>query len=101
MSPELFARMLAEENQLPSLIEQEMHTQIKKQVQLFRPYYPRGNEMLKTIELDLRIDNIQIKDQFEWDMNEPQNSPEEFADTLVTDLGLPEHFKPKISHHLR
>lgn len=40
----------------------------------------RGNEMIKTIELDLRIDNIQIKDQFEWDMNEPQNSPEEFAD---------------------
>lgn len=68
---------------------------------MYRPYYQRGNEMLKTIELDLRIDNIQIKDQFEWDMNEQQNSPEEFAETLASDLGLPEHFKTKISHHLR
>jgi len=58
MSPELFARMISEENQLPSVIEQEIHTQIKKQVQNYRPYYPRGNEMLKTIELDIRIENI-------------------------------------------
>jgi SWI/SNF-related matrix-associated actin-dependent regulator of chromatin subfamily B protein 1 len=57
--------------------------------------------MLKTIELDLRVDNIQLRDQFEWDLNDPQNSPEEFSSLLCDDLALPDHFKVRVAHHLR
>lgn len=101
MSPEMFARIIAEENQLPSLMEQEISNQIKKQVQLFRFYQPKGNEMLKTIDLDIRVDNVQFKDQFEWDMNNPNNCPEDFIRKTVEECGLSENFHVTLSHHLR
>ena len=33
-------------------------------------------EMIKIIELDIRIENICLKDRFEWDINDPHNNPE-------------------------
>lgn len=32
--------------------------------------------MIRVIELDLRIENICLKDRFEWDINDPNNVPE-------------------------
>lgn len=40
------------------------------------------------IEIDIRIDNIQFKDRFEWDINDPLNSPEVFAHSLSEEMGL-------------
>ena len=57
--------------------------------------------MLKTIDLDLRIDNVQYKDQFEWDMNNTDNCPEDFIQITVKECGLPENFNVVLSHHLR
>ena len=31
--------------------------------------------------------NVSLVDQFEWDMSEPENSPEEFATKLCAELG--------------
>lgn len=49
--------------------------------------------------------NISLVDQFEWDMSEPQNSPEEFATKLCAELGqficnknLFAHFNLKIKY---
>lgn len=34
--------------------------------------------MLRVIELDIRIDDLCLKDRFQWDLADPQNSPEVF-----------------------
>jgi len=33
-------------------------------------------EAIRIIKLNVRINNIIIRDQFEWDINNPRNSPE-------------------------
>jgi len=57
--------------------------------------------MIKLIELDLRIDNVSLKDRFEWDINDPKNSPEEFAMNLCNELGLNYEFMVQIAHSIR
>lgn len=32
--------------------------------------------------------NVSLVDQFEWDMSEKENSPEEFANKLCAELGI-------------
>jgi hypothetical protein len=46
--------------------------------------------MLKTLNVDLRVENIHFKDQLEWDMNNTMNSPEALAEVTVKELGMPE-----------
>ena len=36
---------------------------------------------------------MKLDDQFEWDIENPGASPEEFADVYATDLGLGGEFK--------
>lgn len=35
------------------------------------------------LELDVKTDNICLKDRFEWDINDYNNSPEDFAYELA------------------
>lgn len=55
--------------------------------------------MLKTLSVDLRIDNVNYKDQLEWDMNNTLNCPENFAELTANEMGI--GFAPRISHSLR
>lgn len=47
------------------------------------------------------IDNIQLKDAFEWDINDPTNNPEEFAKILCEEVGLNREFYVQIVHSIR
>ncbi len=38
-------------------------------------------------QLNIHVGNISLVDQFEWDMSEKHNSPEEFATKLCAELG--------------
>ena len=38
-------------------------------------------------QLNVHVGNISLVDQFEWDMSELDNSPEEFATKLCAELG--------------
>ena len=51
---------------------------LKRYIANYKPYVPQTSELLKVIELDIRIDNICLKDRFEWDINDPKNNPEVF-----------------------
>ena len=53
------------------------------------------------IELDIRIDNICLRDRFEWDINDSNNNPEEFAYLLTNELGLGNEFAVEIAHSIR
>ncbi|KAK9899160.1 SNF5-domain-containing protein [Cystobasidium minutum MCA 4210] len=59
------------------------------------------DELRITISLDIAVDNLNLRDQFEWDLSDPQNSPEEFAAVYCQDLGLPGEFRSAISHLIR
>lgn len=50
-------------------------------------------ELRTIINLDITVGNRELVDQFEWDISCPKNSPEEFAHTLATELGLGGEFK--------
>lgn len=39
-------------------------------------------------QLNVHVGNISLVDQFEWDMTEMENNPEEFATKLCAELGI-------------
>lgn len=44
-------------------------------------------------QLDITVGNISLVDQFEWSIENSSDSPEVFAEKLVTELGLGGEFK--------
>lgn len=58
-------------------------------------------ECIRTIEIDVRIDNICLKDRFEWDISEIDNSPEDFSELLCNELGLSSEFSIQVAHQIR
>ncbi|KAF8607278.1 SNF5-domain-containing protein [Ceratobasidium sp. AG-I] len=44
---------------------------------------------------------MNLTDQFEWDINNPDNSPEDFAEVYCRDLGLGGEFKTAVAHSIR
>ena len=51
--------------------------------------------------LHIQVGNTSLKDQFEWDMSDTTNSPEKFAETLCTELGLGGEFYTTIAYSIR
>ena len=49
----------------------------------------------------MHVGNISLVDQIEWDLSEKQNSPEQFALSLCSDLGLGGEFVTAIAYHIR
>lgn len=72
-----------------------------KQVNQFRKFERLEGEILRTIKLDIRIGDIVVTDQFEWDVNNPDNNSDEFAKCLCGDLGLDSEFVLPISHSIK
>ena len=59
------------------------------------------DELRILIQLDISVDAINLQDQFEWDLADPQNSPEDFAAIYCADLGLPGEFRTSMAHLIR
>uniref|UniRef100_A0A023FZE2 Putative swi-snf chromatin remodeling complex snf5 subunit n=1 Tax=Amblyomma parvum TaxID=251391 RepID=A0A023FZE2_AMBPA len=53
------------------------------------------------IKLNIHVGNISLVDQFEWDMSEKENSPEQFALKLCSELGLGGEFVTAIAYSIR
>lgn len=54
-----------------------------------------------TSQLNIHVGNISLVDQFEWDMSERENSPESFALTLCSELGLGGEFVTTVAYSIR
>lgn len=66
------------------------------------PYFAyKNDEMRILIKLNITIGQNTLIDQFEWDMNTPFNSPEEFATQMTHDLSLAGEFTTAIAHSIR
>lgn len=66
------------------------------------PYFAyKNDEMRLIIKLNITIGQHTLIDQFEWDINNPLNSPEDFAKKLAADLSLSGEFTTAIAHSIR
>uniref|UniRef100_F6PHE6 SWI/SNF Subunit INI1 DNA binding domain-containing protein n=1 Tax=Ciona intestinalis TaxID=7719 RepID=F6PHE6_CIOIN len=105
ITPEMFAEVLCDDLDLNALtfvplIAQAIRTQIEA--------FPLETNILSgqtdqrvILKLNIHVGNISLVDQFEWDMSEPSNSPEEFAAKLCQELGLGGEFVTAIAYSIR
>lgn len=61
----------------------------------------KNDEMRILIKLNITIGQHTLVDQFEWDINNPLNSPEEFALSMSRELSLSGEFATAIAHCIR
>lgn len=61
----------------------------------------KNDEMRIVIKLNITIGQHTLVDQFEWDINNPLNSPEEFAQSMSRELYLSGEFTTAIAHCIR
>ncbi|KAG0141930.1 hypothetical protein CROQUDRAFT_673849 [Cronartium quercuum f. sp. fusiforme G11] len=59
------------------------------------------DELRISINLDIISGSVHLLDKFEWEISEPRNCPEDFAETYANDLGLAGEFKTAIAHSIR
>lgn len=120
VTPELFAEQLVEDFKLPpdqlGPVAQQVCANIKDQIQNFYPqifideealdpHLPynayKDDEMRIIIKLNITIGQHTLVDQFEWEINNPLNIPEDFALQMTRDLSLSGEFTTAIAHSIR
>ncbi|PYI33974.1 SWI-SNF complex subunit [Aspergillus indologenus CBS 114.80] len=120
VSPELFAEKLVEDlgltmetcAPLVRMISQSIQEQlcdyyphIFMEEDPLDPHLPysayKNDEMRILVKLNITIGQHTLIDQFEWDINDPSNSPETFAARMTDDLSLSGEFTTAIAHSIR
>ena len=118
--PDLFAQQLVEDFKLPleqcGPLVQQVSASLKEQIQDYHPHIfieeealdphlpynaYKDDEMRITIKLNITIGQHTLVDQFEWEINNPLNSPESFAEQMTRDLSLAGEFTTAIAHSIR
>jgi SWI/SNF-related matrix-associated actin-dependent regulator of chromatin subfamily B protein 1 len=118
--PELFAAQLVEDLGLalpaatPVLeqVQQQLHEQLGDfypqvfiEEDALDPELPyaayKNDEMRILIKLNITIGPHTLEDKFEWEINNPLNSPEEFAQSMARELSLSGEFTTAIAHCIR
>ncbi|KAF4979893.1 hypothetical protein FDECE_17982, partial [Fusarium decemcellulare] len=117
---ELFAAQLVEDMGLKPPASQPVYEQVVHQMrEQLNDFYPfvyseedaldpelpysayKNDEMRILIKLNITIGQHTLVDQFEWEINNPSNSPEEFAANMARDLSLSGEFATAIAHCIR
>ncbi|KAI8910932.1 hypothetical protein EDD86DRAFT_203960 [Gorgonomyces haynaldii] len=106
ITPEKFAEYLCVD--LGININQHGHsiaTNINNQINDWRRFYQREDFPVQEdsrvpIKLDVYCGSVHLQDRFEWDLS-ANNSPEDFARSLVRDLGLGGEFVALVAHSIR
>ncbi|KAI1335749.1 hypothetical protein F5Y15DRAFT_397023 [Xylariaceae sp. FL0016] len=117
---ELFAMQLVEDMGLKPPVFQPIYDEVLKQMhEQLNDFYPfvfsdedaldpelpysawKNDEMRILVKLNITIGAHTLVDQFEWEINNPLNSPEEFAASMAKDLALSGEFTTAIAHCIR
>lgn len=117
---ETFSAHLVEDMGLKAPHERPVYEQVAHQIrEQLNDFYPmvytredaldpelpysayKNDEMRILIKLNITIGSVTLVDQFEWEMNEPENSPEKFARVMAKDLSLSGEFTTAIAHCIR
>ncbi|KAJ4320562.1 SWI/SNF chromatin-remodeling complex subunit [Neodidymelliopsis sp. IMI 364377] len=118
--PLLVARTLVEDFQIPPQLHQNVVHQVDREIrEQIQDYYPhaffddepldpqqsysayKNDEMRILIKLNITIGQHTLVDQFEWEINNALNSPEDFARQMAADLSLSGEFITAIAHSIR
>lgn len=118
--PVLFAQTLVEDFQIPPELRQNIIHQVEREIhEQIQDHYPhafledepldphqsysayKNDEMRILIKLNITIGQHTLVDQFEWEINNPLNAPEEFARQMAADLSLSGEFTTAIAHSIR
>ncbi|KAI1661607.1 SNF5-domain-containing protein [Daldinia decipiens] len=117
---DLFAAHLVEDMGLKAPAAQPVFEQVVQQMhEQLNDFYPfvfsdedaldpelpysawKNDEMRILVKLNITIGQHTLVDQFEWEINNPLNSPEEFAASMAKDLALSGEFTTAIAHCIR
>ncbi|MBE7180299.1 MAG: hypothetical protein INR71_03660 [Terriglobus roseus] len=120
VAPELFAQTLVEDFKVPDelrpILQEQINREIREQLQDFYPHVfieeepldphlpysaYKNDEMRVLIKLNITIGQYTLVDQFEWEINNPLNNPEEFARQMVREMSLSGEFTTAITHCIR
>lgn len=104
ITPEAFAEILCDDLDLnPVHFVQGISQAIKQQIEAFPTdgILDEQCDQRVILKLNIHVGNISLVDQFEWDMSEHENSPEEFATRLCAELGLGGEFVTTIAYSIR
>ncbi|KAK4227941.1 hypothetical protein QBC38DRAFT_363004 [Podospora fimiseda] len=120
IKPELIAAQLVEDMGLKPPLAQPVYEQVAQQInEQLNEYEPliyseqealdpelpymayKNDEMRILVKLNITIGAHTLIDQFEWEINNPANSPEEFAASMARDLSLSGEFTTAIAHCIR
>ncbi|CAI5741497.1 unnamed protein product [Peronospora destructor] len=102
---ETFAAALVRDLDLPDCFYKRIAKSIQEQVEKAQKSLPWHeavtSESLHPIFINLRLNDTIYIDKFEWDLNDPNNSPEQFARIVCEDLGLSGHFEAQVALTIR
>lgn len=109
LSVEDYVSTIIKDYRLPNTPEifQQLHHSIKEQIQDFTPdpfneeSRYGGDDLRIKISLDIVVGQHQLVDTIEWDISNPNNDPEGFAQSLCEELALPGEFMTAIVHAIR
>lgn len=104
ISPEMVAEVLCEDLDLPTntflpAISQSIYQQIEAHTDHLVDDQVTDQRAL--LKLNIHVGNQSLVDQFEWDMSDENNSPENFARSLCSDLGLGGEFVAAVAYSIR
>jgi len=105
VTPEMVAEVLCDDLDLPvstflPAISQSIHQQMEAHSESL-PVDVQVQDQRALLKLNIHVGNQSLVDQFEWDMSDEKNSPEEFALQLCKDLGLGGEFAAAIAYSIR
>merc|ERR1712156_1071980 len=103
MTPDQFAEVLCDDLDLnpihfvPAAVQQQLDIFPSESENLLK----NQQDQRVVIKLNIHIGNISLVDQFEWDLADENNSPEDFAKKLCADLSLGGEFVTAIVYAVR
>jgi SWI/SNF-related matrix-associated actin-dependent regulator of chromatin subfamily B protein 1 len=100
----MVAEMICDDLDLPKnsflpAISQSIVQQLESHSEL--PVGDHATDQRVIIKLNIHVGNQSLVDQFEWDISDPDNNPEEIAMKLCSDLGLGGEFAAAIAYSIR
>jgi len=104
ITPEQFAEVLCDDLDLPAIsFVPAIASSIRQQIDAFPTDNLLDDQMDQRVvlKLNIHVGNISLVDQFEWDMSEKDNTPEQFALKLCSELGLGGEFVTAIAYSIR
>ncbi|EGW30983.1 chromatin structure remodeling complex protein SFH1 [Spathaspora passalidarum NRRL Y-27907] len=104
ITPYQFAEIVCNDLELPNAMISQIADSINQQIEEYNfasnLQLPTNNPCNVIIDLAVNLNKQLYQDRFEWDLNQNEVTPEQFAQIVVADVGLSLEFKPAISHAL-